>query len=142
MSDTAPPSPSAPVPLRLAPVDDLRITLEAWAARHGAAFVVAGIGSLSIARLRFAGRPDATTLAEDLELLTLSSTLTVDGAHLHASVSTADGRVIGGHVAAGCVVRTTVELLLQPLPHVALRRAHDARTGYPELVVGAVDPRS
>jgi predicted DNA-binding protein with PD1-like motif len=119
-------------PLRLNPGDDLRAALEALA-RTG--FVVAGIGSLTHAQLRFAGQPGPTHLDGPLEILTLSGSLTADGAHLHASVSDAAGRVLGGHVCAGCEVRTTAELLLAPLPSGSLSRQFDAVTGYDELVI-------
>jgi predicted DNA-binding protein with PD1-like motif len=118
--------------LRLNPGDDLRGTLEAGG-RTG--FVVAGIGSLSHAQLRFAGEPGPTRLEGPLEILTLSGSLTADGAHLHASLSDAAGRVVGGHVCAGCEVRTTAELLVAPLPAGALAREFDAATGFAELIV-------
>jgi len=118
--------------LRLNPGDDLRAALEAGG-RTG--FVVAGIGSLAQAQLRFAGEPGPTHIAGPLEILTLSGSLSPDGAHLHASVSDASGRVLGGHVCAGCTVRTTAELLLAPLPSGTLSREFDAATGYAELTV-------
>jgi hypothetical protein len=118
--------------LRLNPGDDLRAALEA-SGRTG--FVVAGIGSLTQAQLRFAGEPGPTRIDGPLEILTLSGSLTPDGAHLHASVADARGRVLGGHVCAGCEVRTTAELLISQLPAGSLARALDAATGYAELVV-------
>ena len=118
--------------LRLNPGDDLRGALEAGG-RTG--FVVAGIGSLSHAQLRFAGEPGPTRLEGPLEILTLSGSLTPDGAHLHASLSDAAGRVVGGHVCAGCEVRTTAELLIAPLPGGMLARKLDVATGYAELVI-------
>ena len=119
-------------PLRLNPGDDLRSALEALG-RTG--FVVAGIGSLAYAQLRFAGEPGPTRIEGPLEILTLSGSLTPDGAHLHASLSDATGRVLGGHVCAGCEVRTTAELLVAPLPTGSLTREFDAVTGYQELVI-------
>lgn len=118
--------------LRLHPGDDLRGALQALA-RTG--FVVAGIGSLGDAQLRFAGEAGPTRITGPLEILTITGSLTPAGVHLHASVSDAAGRVWGGHVCAGCVVRTTAELLIAPLPAGSLGRAFDATTGYPELVV-------
>ena len=50
------------------------------------------------------------------------------------SVADADCHVFGGHVLAGCEVRTTAEVVLGVLsPSLQFRRAHDARTGYDEL---------
>ena len=125
------------LPLRLNPGDDLRAALAAALAAHGAeaAFVVAGIGSLREARLRFAGRDDLHHAVGDLEILTLSGTLGAGGSHLHASLSDADGRVFGGHVAPGCIVRTTAEILLAVLADATFAREPDAATGYTELVI-------
>ena len=129
------------LPLRLDPGDDLRAALDAALAARGgtAAFVLAGIGSLREARLRFAGRDASHHATGDLEILTLSGTLGAGGSHLHASLSDADGRVFGGHVAPGCIVRTTAEILLAVLDDVRFTREPDAATGYAEL---AIRPRA
>lgn len=125
-------------PVRLHPGQDLRAALEALLAAHGqqAGFVVAGIGSLRVAMLRFAGAPAATALHGDLEILSLAGSLSVDGVHLHIAVSDAQGRVTGGHVGPGCIVRTTAEILVSFLPGRRFTRPIDAATGYPELDVG------
>jgi predicted DNA-binding protein with PD1-like motif len=125
------------LPLRLAPGDDLRAALDAALVAHGAtaAFVLAGVGSLRAARLRFAGRDAPHHAVGDLEILTLAGTLGAGGSHLHASLSDAEGRVIGGHVAPGCIVRTTAEILLAVLDDVTFARQPDAATGYAELVI-------
>ena len=127
-----------PLPIRLSPGSDLRRALHAALSPDRAGFVVAGIGSLSVARLRFAGKKQPAELVGDLEILTLSGSLSPDGPHLHMSVSDADGRVFGGHVADGCVVRTTAEVLLVRLPGWAFARGVDAATGYAELVVSVL----
>ena len=125
------------MPLRLSPGDDLRAVLVVAMTVAGAevAFVLAGIGSLREARLRFAGRDPLHHAVGDLEILTLSGTLGAGGAHLHASLADADGRVLGGHVAPGCIVRTTAEVLLALLDDVRFTREPDAATGYAELQV-------
>jgi len=124
------------LPLRLAPGMDLRGAIEAALGTHAAAFVVQGIGSLSVAQLRFAGAGQATELRGDLEILTLAGSIAPEGAHLHMSIADAQGRVVGGHVAMGCIVRTTAEILLAVLPEHAFSRVLDVDgTGYPELVV-------
>ena len=65
------------VPLRLAPGDDLRQTLETWMGeqQEQAGCVISAVGSLSVAQLRFAGAAEATTIPGDLEILRLSGTL-------------------------------------------------------------------
>jgi uncharacterized protein len=125
------------LPLRLPPGADLRRALEVAVRDQlaSSAFVVAGIGSLDEARLRYAGDAEESTIAGPLEILSLSGSLTPTGAHLHAAVSDAAGRVFGGHIGYGNLVRTTAELLLAPLPEWDLGREHDATTGFNELVV-------
>jgi len=126
-----------PLPVRLRPQQDLRSALQSILADYkvSAAFVLQGIGSLSTARIRFAGMSEATELHDDLEILTLAGSLSPDGVHLHMTVSDAQGRVLGGHVAPGCIVRTTAEILLALLPEHQFSRAPDAQSGWDELVV-------
>jgi len=125
------------LPLRLHPGDDLRRALEAALAERGlgAAFVLAGIGSLRPAWIRLAGAAAALEIDADLELLTLSGTIAAQGSHLHLSVADGTGRVSGGHAAYGCIVRTTAEVLLAPLPGWDFTREPDAQTGWSELVI-------
>jgi len=124
------------LPLRLVPGADLRAAIEAALGTHRAAFVVQGIGSLSVAQLRYAGVDALTELRGDLEILTLAGSIAPGGAHLHMTVSDAQGRVVGGHVAYGCIVRTTAELLLAVLPDHAFSREMDsAGSGFNELVI-------
>jgi predicted DNA-binding protein with PD1-like motif len=124
-------------PVRLSPGDDLRGALEdaLRALNLTAAFVLQGIGSLSAAQLRFAGVEVPTELRGDLEILTLAGSISPDGAHLHMSVSDSRGQVFGGHVARGCSVRTTAEILLALLPEHRFSREHDVRSGFAELVI-------
>lgn len=124
------------LPLRLHPGADLRRALEAAVAGQGceAAFVASGIGSLDQAKLRLAGAPKALDLSGDLEILTLAGSVSASGSHLHASLSDAQGRVLGGHLGYGCRVRTTAEVLLVLLPQWTFRREPDPATGFDELV--------
>ena len=128
------------LPLRLRPGDDVRgaVVAALLASGQQAGFVLQGIGSLSVAQLRYAGQPQATALRGDLEILTLAGSIAPDGAHLHMSVSDARGQVFGGHVGPGCVVRTTAELLLALLPERRFTREHDPLTGYPELCIDSI----
>jgi predicted DNA-binding protein with PD1-like motif len=124
-------------PLRLVPGDDLRGALEAALRQLGvpAAFVIQGIGSLSVAKLRLAGADEAVEFHDDIEILTLAGSLSTDGAHLHMSVADARGQVTGGHVVHGCIIRTTAEILLALLPAHRFSRERDPVSGFLELVV-------
>ena len=98
-----------------------------------AGFVIAGIGSLGAASIRFAGVESTTLLVEPLEILSLCGSVTPQGAHLHAAVATASGSVFGGHLGYGCRIRTTAEVLVAALPEWRLAREHDPASGYLEL---------
>lgn len=128
-----------PWPVRLRPGDELRAALAAAVAGQGAqaAFVLSGIGSLKPAWLRLAGAGTALEIDGDVEILTLAGSVGAGGVHLHAAISDATGRVWGGHVAPGCIVRTTAEVLLALLPRHAFLREPDPATGWAELVVRA-----
>jgi predicted DNA-binding protein with PD1-like motif len=128
------------VALRIPAGADLRAALAELPVRHGvgAAFVLQGIGSLAVAAIRYAGRDACVDLRGDLEILTLGGSLSPDGPHLHMTVADADGRVSGGHVGPGCIVRTTAEVLVGLLPEMRFSREEDPVTGYKELVVRAV----
>lgn len=125
------------LPLRLPPGVDLRRALEAAGAEQaqGSAFVVAGIGSLDGARLRYAAEAAEAAIAGPLEIVSISGTLSPSGAHLHMSVSDSAGCVRGGHVGYGNIVRTTAEILLAPLAEWVLARELDPATGFQELVI-------
>jgi predicted DNA-binding protein with PD1-like motif len=125
------------LPLRFPASTDLRAALESVLAEHqsGAAFVLQGIGSLAVARLRLAGMDELTELRGDLEIISLGGSLSPDGVHLHIAVGDAQGRVTGGHMGPGCVVRTTAEVLVALLPGYRFSREADAQTGYKELVI-------
>lgn len=124
-------------PIRLIPGQDLRSCIEAVLVTQGmqAGYVIQGMGSLAVAQLRFAGAQRPTELRGDMEILTLAGSVSPDGAHLHMTVADAQGRVCGGHVARGCIVRTTAEVLLALLPEYRFSREQDSASGYAELVI-------
>mgnify|MGYP002636823915 CR=1 FL=1 len=123
------------VPLRLQPGDDLRQALETWLGEQEeqAGCVISAIGSLSVVQLSFAGAVEATTIQGELEVLSLSGTLSADGAHLHIAIADSRGAVIGGHLCTGSLVRTTAELVLGLLQEWRFSRELDTATGYAEL---------
>jgi len=114
------------VPLRLQPGDDLRLALETWMGeqQEQAGCVISAVGSLSVIQLRFAGAAEAATIHGELEILSLSGTLSANG----------------GHLCSGSLVRTTAELVLGLLQQQwRFWRELDPGTGYAEL---RISPRS
>ena len=130
------------VPLRLQPGADLRQALEAWMGeqQEQAGCMISAVGSLSVAQLRLAGASDATTICGELEILSLSGTLSPSGAHLHIAIADSSGAVIGGHLGAGSLVRTTAELVVGLLPDWRFNRVLDPSTGYTELQISPQAP--
>ncbi|MGA1484026.1 MAG: PCC domain-containing protein, partial [Vulcanococcus sp.] len=86
------------------------------------------------------GATQATAIHGELEILSLSGTLSPDGAHLHVAIADRNGTVIGGHLCAGSLVRTTAELVIGLLPEWQFRRELDPATGYAELRISPRDP--
>ena len=128
------------VPLRLKSGDDLRLALEAWMGeqQEQAGCLISAVGSVSVAQLRLAGAAEATAIHGDLEILSLSGTLSPDGAHLHIAIADSKGAVIGGHLGAGSLVCTTAELVIGLLPAWRFNRELDPATGHAEL---RINPR-
>jgi len=81
------------LPLRLRPGQDLRATLERVARLRGvrAGFVLSAVGSLEDPCIRFAGAAAAISLPGRFEIVSLSGTLSREGAHLHIAIADAQG---------------------------------------------------
>jgi len=122
---------------RIGPGEDLRLALERLTLEQGwqAAFILSAVGSLDRACLRYAGRDEENMLDGEMEIVALAGTLCPDGVHLHVCVADHDGRVTGGHLLAGCRVRTTIELVVGRTKEFRFRRRIDPRTGFRELEV-------
>lgn len=123
--------------VRLRPGEDLRRSLARLARqrRLQGAVILSGVGSLTQANLRFAGRLEGALLTGPFEIVSITGTVAHDGLHVHLSISGADGTTLGGHLMPGCKVHTTCELALMALDGYRMRRVFDAATGYRELQV-------
>jgi len=126
---------------RLTPGSDLKAELERITRQLplAAGCILTCVGSLSAARLRMAGAPGEAEVFKALdgpmEIVSLVGTLGPDGGHIHISLAARDGLCIGGHLVGGCIVNTTVELVIGEVPEVVFRRRPDPLTGYAELSV-------
>jgi uncharacterized protein len=130
------------IALRLRPGADLKAELLALAARERirAGWMLTCVGSLSRVRLRLASGTEHATWQVAFEIVALTGTLSQDGGHLHLAVADQQGRTIGGHLAEGCTVRTTAEVVVAADDRLLFAREHDPATGYDELVVRERDP--
>lgn len=129
--------------LRLRPGDDLRKELLRFTEQHQmrAAMVLTCVGSLTTTNLRLANQEGPTEYKGHFEIVSLVGTLSINGSHLHLSVSDSTGRTIGGHLLDGNRVYTTAELVIGEMPELDFRRETDATFGYKELTVYPTAPR-
>lgn len=120
---------------RLRPGQDLKAELDSFAVRHDleAACVLAGVGSLTRAALRFANQPTATILEGYFEIVALTGTLARHGSHIHIAISDGEGRTYGAHLMDGSRVYTTAEIVIGVVPGARFLRTPDLDTGYDEL---------
>jgi uncharacterized protein len=126
------------LPIRLFPGDDLKACLDriVYEKNWRAAAVLSGIGSLTKAMIRYAGKPEETRIEGPLEIISLSGTLaSFGGSHLHICVADSNGKTYGGHLKEGAVIRTTAEIIIGVLDGYAFHREHDAQTDSAELVI-------
>ena len=102
-----------PLPLKLAPGSDLRLSLEDLARREGIhGFVLGVVGNLTRAAFQCPGQSEPTVLEGDLEVITLNGTLNPDSVHLHLSLSDGACQVWGGHLEPGTIVQKGADVLI------------------------------
>ena len=102
-----------PLPLKLAPGSDLRLSLEDLSRREGIhGFVLGVVGNLTRAAFQCPGQSEPTVLEGDLEVITLNGTLSPDSVHLHLSLSDGACQVWGGHLEPGTIVQKGADVLV------------------------------
>ena len=122
---------------RLTRGQDLYQSIEAYAKQHriAAGAVLSGVGCVYRWEVRDASGVNIQSGTEDVEIVSLTGTVSENGCHLHASFSRADLSVFGGHLRPGCLVNTTAEIVIEELEGFTFTREPDAQSGYDELVI-------
>lgn len=100
-----------------------------------AATVASAVGCVTCARIRDASGVDIHELKENMEIVSLTGTLSKNRTHLHIALSKKDLSTIGGHLLEGCLINTTAEIVLLGLDNWEFASEFDATTGYDELVI-------
>ena len=97
--------------------------------------IVTVVGSVYEIRIRKADGVSEYFETKDFEIVSLTGTISKDGAHLH--IALADNRLvtIGGHLLEGTKVNTTAEVVIMKFNNYDLCRKFDVNTGYKELEV-------
>ena len=123
--------------VRLTPGQDLRGEFEKLMALANirAGFVLSAVGSLTKVALRLANQQETHTMEGPFEIVSLTGTLGPDGSHLHMAVSDGKGATTGGHLVEGCIVFTTVELVIGEAVGLIFHRETDPRTTFKELSI-------
>lgn len=123
--------------LRLKPGQDLRKEIEAFVLKEKikAGSILSSVGSLTEVTLRFANKEKTKSFKGHFEVVSLSGTIGLAGSHLHMSVSDGEGKTVGGHLAEGNKVYTTLELIIGEYPGLNFLRVDDKSSGFKELEI-------
>ena len=128
-----------PLPLKLAPGSDLRLSLEELAQREGiSGFVLGVVGNLTKASFQCPGQAEPTVLEGDLEVITLNGTFSPEGVHLHLSLSDGACQVWGGHLEPGTIVQKGVDLLIGVLEQREGRPARQTEAAAPRIEIAVL----
>lgn len=123
---------------RLRPGDDLLGSIRAYVkANHiHAAVVLSAVGSLTQASIRYANQSEAHIHTGHFEIVSITGTAEEGGEHIHLSIATGEGSMIGGHLLTGCRIYTTAEVTLaEPLGVRFAREIDREGSGWEELKV-------
>ena len=125
---------------RLKPNDDLKLQIAKICSDLNiqAGVILSSVGSVKNLNLRLANSKQHLSKAQNFEIISLNGTISVDGIHLHMSVSDDQGHVFGGHLMDQNIIYTTCELVIAELPAHRFKREVDSATGFKELVAEKV----
>ena len=123
--------------LRLKPGEDLRNGIDLIVKEKN---IVAGwintcVGSLTDYHIRFANQQEGSRASGHFEIVSLTGTVSVNGNHLHISISDSTGKTIGGHLLGGCKIYTTAEIVIGITSAYEFKREKDETTSWKELQI-------
>lgn len=122
---------------RLKPGEDLKDGIEKVIKEKAikAGWVATCVGSLTDYTIRFANQTEGSKGSGHFEIVSLVGTISINGSHLHISISDSTGKTIGGHLIPGCKVYTTAEIVLRETDKYEFTREKDGSTPWEELQV-------
>ena len=127
--------------IRLKPGEDLRSAIQKYVndKQLSAGWVISCAGSLTDYNIRFANQPDGNKGSGHFEIVSLTGTLSVNGSHIHISISDSTGKTIGGHLLDSNFVYTTAEIIIQEDNGLVFTREKDGTTPWEELQIKKKD---
>jgi uncharacterized protein len=122
---------------RLKPGQDLKEGIQKLVTEKQikAGWISTCVGSLTQYSIRFANQPNASSDSGHFEMVSLTGTVSVNGCHIHISISDSTGKTIGGHLMEGCKIYTTAEIVILSSDDLVFKRAKDGTTPWEELQV-------
>lgn len=125
---------------RLKPGQDLKAGIQQMVAENQikAGWISTCAGSLTEYSIRFANQPIVSIDTGHFEIVSLTGTVSVNGSHIHISVSDSTGKTVGGHLMDGCKVYTTAEIVILYTDQYEFKREKDGTTPWEELQVKKV----
>lgn len=122
---------------RLFPGADLRNSIQSFVKERNiqAGWIVSCAGSITEYSIRFANQNGASTGSGHFEIVSVAGTVSVNGSHLHISISDSTGKTIGGHLMEGCKIYTTAEIVLVESGKYIFTREKDGSTSWKELQI-------
>ncbi len=125
---------------RLKPGQDLKQGIQNFVAEKQikAGWINTCVGSLTEYNIRFANQPEGAKDNGHFEIVSVTGTVSVNGSHIHISVSDSTGKTIGGHLMEGCKIYTTAEIVIGSSNDYNFKREKDGTTPWEELQVEPV----
>ena len=125
---------------RLKPGQDLKLEIQKLVNEKQikAGWISTCVGSLTNYKIRFANQPEGSNGSGHFEIVSLTGTVSVNGSHLHISISDSTGKTIGGHLMDGCAVYTTAEIVILSSNEFIFKREKDGTTAWEELQIEAL----
>lgn len=122
---------------RLKPGQDLKAAIQDLVNQKQvkAGWISTCAGSLTHYKIRFANQPEGSMGSGHFEIVSLTGTVSVNGSHLHISISDSTGKTIGGHLMEGCIIYTTAEFVILSSDEFIFTREKDGTTPWAELQV-------
>lgn len=122
---------------RLKPGEDLKEGIEKKVKENNikAGWMATCVGSLTDYSIRFANMPNGNSGQGHFEIVGLVGTVSINGSHLHLSISDSTGKTIGGHLLPGCKIYTTAEIVIHYSDKYSFTREKDGTTPWEELQI-------
>ena len=128
---------------RLKPGQDLKKEIQKLVTDQQikAGWISTCVGSLTNYNIRFANQPEGNSGSGHFEIVSLTGTVSVNGSHLHISISDSTGKTNGGHLLDSNIVYTTAEIVILSSDDFIFKREKDGSTPWEELQVEKVNKK-